>query len=108
MFFGGWLYPDTPSVAVAAAEVTSNEKEAFDCAAMGPAQATSAPTKSKRKCKVFRTDISSLRFDSPAKPIDKTTLRAGWWPITGEKSYVGETGKSTKGVELARVKRVWR
>jgi hypothetical protein len=67
MFFGGWLYPDAPTVVVGTVEVTSNEKDALDCAAMVPhvAQTNSAPT--KRKGKAFRTDISSLRRNLLAK-----------------------------------------
>jgi hypothetical protein len=97
MFFGGWLYPDAVSLEAAA---TFNE-DWFDCATMGThfAQTTSAPT--KRKCRAFRADISSLRFNSPAKTMGRTTLRAEWWTDTGGKSYVGETGKSMKAAELA-------
>jgi hypothetical protein len=78
MFFGGWLYPDAPSIGAADAEVTFNKDE-FDCAAMGTgvAQATSAAT--NRKFKAFRTGISS--------------------PPLGAKSYFGETGKSMRCVE---------
>jgi hypothetical protein len=99
MFFGGWLYPDAAWVGVVAAEVTSNEKDALDCAAMGPdvAQASSVPT--KKKCKAFRIGISSLRFKSPRKD-------PRWWTSTGEKSYVRETGKSTNAAESAG-KELW-
>src|SRR5580698_5429660 len=82
MFLGGWLYPDTPSVAIAAAEVTPNEKDALDCAAICAAQATSAPT--KRKCKAFRTGISFLRCNSPAKTDRQDNASCGLvidhWP----------------------------
>ena len=46
MFFGGWLYPDAPSIGVAAAEVTI-ERDEFDCAVTGTPveQATNVPTK---------------------------------------------------------------
>jgi hypothetical protein len=84
MFFGGWLYPDAPSVADAGVAAAFNElglngltfnKDEFDCAAMGTEveQATSAPT--KRKCKAFRTGISSPASIHRKKP--------------GEKSYFG-------------------
>jgi hypothetical protein len=62
MFFGGWLYPDALSagagVAATLNEVTFNRDE-FDCAATGTdvAQTASAPT--KKKCKAFRTAMSS-------------------------------------------------
>jgi hypothetical protein len=60
MFFGGWLYPDVPSVEVAAVETTFNA-DGFDWAEMGTAvtQATSAPT--NKRFKALRTGISSLR-----------------------------------------------
>jgi len=48
MFFGGWLYPDAPSIGVAAAEVTNERDEfEFDCAVTGTPveQATNVPTK---------------------------------------------------------------
>ncbi len=97
MFFGGWLYPDAPSVADAGAAATFNElrfneltfnKDEFDCAAMGThvAQATSVPT--KRQCKAFRTGISS-----PASIESKN--------LAGNLT-LGETGKSMKAVEFGK------
>jgi hypothetical protein len=76
MFFGGWLYPDAFSGAVAAAELTF-DADGSDCAAMGTdvPQATRAPA--KKQCKAFRTGISSLRFRSLAKTSSQDDADAG-------------------------------
>jgi hypothetical protein len=73
MFFGGWLYPDAASLAVAAAAVPFDDES--DCATMGTdvAQATRAPA--KKQYKAFRTGISFLQINSPAtKPTDMTMM----------------------------------
>src|SRR5580704_646849 len=91
MSFGGWLYPEGPSIGVADAAVKFN-KDACDCAARGrdTAQARSAPI--KRQFKTFRTCITYLRFDSPAAVArDALTdhsgqiLLGGNWQVNGKR-----------------------
>jgi hypothetical protein len=58
------LYPDAPTIGVAAGVEFTFDRDEFGCAATGTAvaQATSAPT--KRQFRVFRIGICSLRFKS--------------------------------------------
>jgi hypothetical protein len=66
MFFGGRLYPDVLSMGLDAADVAF-VKAGFACAERGidAHHATNTPT--RRQFKAFRTGITSLRFNSPAK-----------------------------------------
>jgi hypothetical protein len=65
MYFGGWLYPDAPSVGTAAAAVTfSNSGFVWAVTCAHVAHTITAPA--KRNFKPFRKSIVSLRSTSLA------------------------------------------
>jgi hypothetical protein len=108
MFFGGWLYPDAPSTGVAGAAAAFNEiafsADNFDCAVTGTevAQATSAPI--TRQFKAFRTRISFLSFNPPAKTDSQQYSLALSNPLRDVIGQELQNGKAQEGDVLGFVK----